>query len=86
VPNGQIGNVLDKVVSGSKGPGQAEFVMWKFGEYSVYVSEDGVNPAPAADVAQPVHSNFTDEANCAEGGGGNTLFHNSFNLVFRKNY
>ena len=31
-PAGQIGNVLDKMVSGTKGPGMAEFVMWKFRE------------------------------------------------------
>lgn len=84
-PNGQPGNVLDKAVSGSKGPGKAEFVMWKGAEYAVYVSTDGANPA-STDIAQPVHSNFTDEENCGDGGGGNTLFHNSFNLVFQKTF
>lgn len=84
-PNGQPGNVLDKMVSGSKGPGKAEFVMWKGAEYSVYVTNDGANPA-STDVAQPVHSNFTDESECGDGGGGNTLFHNSFSLVFQKTY
>lgn len=84
-PNGQYGNVLDKMVSGSKGPGKAEFIMWKGAEYSVYITTDGVNPA-STDIAQPVHSNFTDEEMCADGGGGNTLFHNSFSLVFQKTY
>lgn len=84
-PAGQPGNVLDKTVSGTKGPGLAEFVLWKGAEYGVYVSQDGVNPA-SSDIAQPVHSNFTDEAACSEGGGGNTLFHNSFNLVFQKTF
>lgn len=84
-PNGQAGNVLDKVVSGAKGPGMAEFLMWKGAEYAVYISTDGVNPA-STDIAQPVHSNFADEAECSEGGGGNTLFHNSFSLVFQKTY
>ena len=84
-PNGQPGNVLDKQLSGSKGPGKAEFIMWKMAEYSVYVSGDGVNPGNS-ETAQPLHSNFTDEAECASGGGGNTLFHNSFSVVFRKNF
>ncbi len=84
-PAGQIGNVLDKMVTGSKGPGKAEFIMWKGAEYAVYISTDGVNPA-SSDIAQPVHSNFTDEEMCADGGGGNTLFHNSFSLVFQKNF
>ena len=84
-PNGQPGNVLDKQMSGSKGPGKAEFLMWKMAEYSVYVSGDGVNPGNS-EIAQPLHSNFTDEATCDSGGGGNTLFHNSFNVVFRKNF
>ncbi len=84
-PANQIGNVLDKALSGSKGPGKAEFIMWKGAEYAVYVSTDGVNPA-SSDVAQPVHSNFTDEEMCADGGGGNTLFHNSFSLIFQKTF
>lgn len=83
IPAGQPGNVLDKMPSGTKGPGQAEFIMWKLAEYGVYISEDGVNPT-SSDIAQPVHSNFADETNCSDGGGGNTLFHNSFNLVFQK--
>jgi len=84
-PAGQPGNVLDKQVSGSKGPGKAEFIMWKGAEYAVYISTDGVNPA-SSDIAQPVHSNFTDEEMCPDGGGGNTLFHNSFSLIFQKTY
>jgi CRP-like cAMP-binding protein len=84
-PAGQPGNVLDKMVSGAKGPGLAEFVMWKGAEYSVYVTNDGANPA-STDIAQPLHSNFTDEAKCSDGEGGNTLFHNSFNVVFQKTF
>jgi hypothetical protein len=84
-PNGGAGNVLDRQVSGSKGPGLAEFIMWKMAEYAVYVSADGANPSNS-EVAQPLHSNFTDEAECPQGGGGNTLFHNSFSVVFRKNF
>jgi CRP-like cAMP-binding protein len=85
VSRGQAGQPIDKAVSGSKGPGEAEFVMWKFAEYAVYVSEDGANPA-STDIAEPVHSNFTDEATCSDGDGGNTLFHNSFSLTFQKNF
>jgi hypothetical protein len=85
VPHSQIGNVLDHQITGTKGPGKAEFVMWKLVEYDIYVTEDGTNPANT-DIAQQVHSNFTDEAECASGEGGNTLFHNSFNLVFRKSF
>jgi CRP-like cAMP-binding protein len=84
-PQDQIGNVLDKSVSGAKGPGKLEFIMWKNATYAVYVTEDGANPANG-DVAQPLHPNFTDEANCSDGGGGNTLYHNSWAVTFRKNY
>jgi CRP-like cAMP-binding protein len=84
-PVGEPGNVLDKSVSGAKGPGKVEFIMWKFAEYAVYVTSDGANPG-STDIARPLHSNFTDEANCADGGGGNTLFHNSFSVTFRKNF
>ncbi len=84
-PAGELGNVQDKTVSGTKGPGKAEFIMWKFAEYAVYVTTDGANPS-STDIARPLHSNFTDEANCADGGGGNTLFHNSFAVKFRKNF
>ena len=79
----QIGNVLDKAVSGVKGPGKAEFLLWKMAEYAVYITEDGSNPA-STDIARPLHSNFTDEAECSDGGGGNTLFHNSFKVVFQR--
>ena len=84
-PADQIGNVLDKMVSGTKGPGLAEFIMWHFANYDVYATNDGANPA-GSDIAQGLNSNFTDEAACADGGGGNTLFHNSFNVVFQKNF
>jgi CRP-like cAMP-binding protein len=84
-PADQIGNVLDKMVTGTKGPGLAEFVMWHFAEYAVYVTNDGTNPA-GGDIAQKLNSNFTDEARCEDGGGGNTLFHNSFKVVFVKNF
>jgi hypothetical protein len=63
----------------------AEFIMWKFGEYAVYATNDGTNPA-GGDVARGMNANFVDEAACADGGGGNTLFHNSFNVVFIKNF
>ncbi len=84
-PADQIGNVLDKMVSGTKGPGLAEFVMWKGAQYAVYATNDGTNPT-GSDIAQGMNANFTDEAACADGGGGNTLFHNSFNVVFVKNF
>jgi hypothetical protein len=91
-PNGNPGEVLDKKRTRQKDTfrsvvenGNVDFVMWKGAEYMVYLSEDGVNPA-STDFAGPVHSNFTDEANCGDGGGGNTLFHNSFLVVFRKNF
>ena len=84
-PADQIGNVLDKMVTGTKGPGLAEFVMWKFAQYAVYATNDGASPT-GSDVAQGMNANFTDEAACADGGGGNTLFHNSFSVVFVKNF
>ena len=84
-PSDQIGNVLDKMVTGTKGPGLAEFVMWKQAQYAVYATNDGANPT-GSDVAPGLNANFTDEAACADGGGGNTLFHNSFNVVFVKSF
>lgn len=91
-PNGNPGQVLDARQTETKDswlmgpqPGWLNFDMWKGAEYMVFISNDGTTPA-STDFAQPVHSNFTDEANCGEGGGGNTLFHNSFALVFRKNF
>lgn len=80
-----IGDVLDRSVSGAKGPGRFEFVMWKGAEYAVYAAMDGSSPT-GSDIARPLHSNFTDEAECAPGEGGNTLFHNSFNVIFVKNW
>ena len=56
-PAGQIGNVLDKMVTGTKGPGLAEFVMWKFAKYAVYATNDGANPA-GSDVAAGVEFQF----------------------------
>ncbi len=84
VPHGQAGNVLDKTTSGFKGPGKAEFVMWKGAEYDVYVTADDANPANT-EIARQLNSNFVDEASCPEG-GGNTLFHNSFSVIFKKNF
>ncbi len=84
-PHNRPGEVLDKTVSGFKGPGLAEFVLWKGAEYDVYITADGVNPAPSTDIARQLHSNFVDEANCPDG-GGNTLFHNSWNVIFKKNF
>ncbi len=65
--------------------GRVTFDMFKHGRYVVYLSDDGVNPA-STDITQAMDSAFTDEANCADGGGGNTLFHNSFSVIFRKNW
>ena len=48
-------------------------------------TNDGTSPA-GGDIAQGMNANFTDEAACSDGGGGNTLFHNSFNVVFVKNF
>ena len=78
--------MLDKQVSGVEGPGQAEFVMWKMAEYGVYVSGDGANPGNT-EIAQPLHSELHRRGGMlARAGGGNTLFHNSFSVVFRKNF
>jgi CRP-like cAMP-binding protein len=84
-PKGEIGNVLDKTVSGAKGPGLCEFAMWKGAEYSVYATEDGVNPS-SVEVANGMNSNFVGDEMCPTADGGNTLFHNSFNLIYRKNW
>jgi hypothetical protein len=81
--NGNPGNVLDSMISGVKGPGLAEFVMWKLAEYMVFVANPDGTPA-STEFAQPIHSNFTDEENCADGQGGNTLFHNSFEIIFQR--
>jgi hypothetical protein len=85
VTGGTTGNPLDKTVSGTKGPGLAEFAMWKGGGYDVYVTTDGANPSNS-EIARGMTSGLPDEAECGDGGGGNTLFHNSFNVIFRKNF
>jgi len=84
-PKGQYGNVLDKTVSGAKGPGLCEFAMWKGAEYSVYVTEDGVNPS-SVQVADGQTSSIVGDEACPTADGGNTLFHNSFNVIFQKNW
>lgn len=83
--NGNPGNILDRMTTGFKGPGLAEFVMWKLAEYSVFVANPDGSPA-STDFAQPLHSNFVDEENCSDGGGGNTLFHNSFEVIFQRTF
>ncbi|MEZ4769625.1 MAG: cyclic nucleotide-binding domain-containing protein [Caldilineales bacterium] len=81
---GDYGNILDRMPSGTKGPGEAEFIMWKIAEYSVFIANPDGTPA-STDFAEPIHSNFTDEAECGDGGGGgNTLFHNSFEVIFQR--
>jgi len=91
-PNGRPGEPVDKQRTRQKDTfrsvvenGNIDFIMWKGAEYMVYISDDGVNPA-STDFATSLHANFTDEASCGGGGGGNTLFHNSFLVVFRKNF
>lgn len=83
--NGNPGNILDRMTSGFKGPGLAEFVMWKLAEYTVFVANPDGSPA-STEYAQPLHSNFADEEMCSDGGGGNTLFHNSFEVVFQRTF
>ena len=80
---GDYGNILDRMPSGTKGPGMAEFIMWKIAEYSVFIANPDGTPA-STEFAEPVHSNFTDEVECSDGGGGNTLFHNSFEVIFQR--
>ena len=78
------GDILDRTVSGAKGPGKAEFVMWKGAQYMAFVSGGDGSPA-STDLARGLNSNFTDEFECGDGGGGgNTLFHNSFEVVFQR--
>ncbi len=89
---GNLGQILEKKRTEQKDywlmnqeNGRVTFDMFKNGQYVIYISEDGVNPA-STDFTQALHSAFTDEANCPDGGGGNTLFHNSFSVIFRKNW
>ena len=85
VPQGEIGSVLDRKVSGSKGSGLLEFDMWAHAYYAVYVVESSTGTLPAnSHIAEPLHTNFTDEEQCQDGGGGNTLYHNSFEVIFRR--
>lgn len=77
------GQIVDKMLSGEKGPGKAEFIMWKGAQYAVFIANPDGSPA-STEFAQPLHSAFTDEAMCPDGGGGNTLFHNSFEVVFQR--
>ncbi|MCO6452740.1 MAG: cyclic nucleotide-binding domain-containing protein [Caldilineales bacterium] len=86
------GEIVDRRVTEAKDSwlmgkedGRTDFAMYKFGQYMVFISNDGSTPA-STDFATALHSGFTDEAECDQGGGGNTLFHNSFSVVFRKNF
>ena len=90
-PAGSPGQVIEKKQTEHKDywllkqeDGRATFDMYKHANYMVYVSTDGVNPA-STDFTQALHTDFPDVA-CEEGGGGNTRFHNSFSVVFRKNW
>lgn len=80
---GNPGDILDRMPSGTKGPGKAEFLMWKKAEYTVFIANPDGSPA-STEFAEPLHSNFTDEEMCSDGGGGNTLFHNSFEVIFQR--
>ncbi len=89
---GNLGQILAKKRTEQKDywlmnpeDGRVTFDMFKHAQYVVYISEDGVTPA-STDITQALDSAFTDEANCPDGGGGNTLFHNSFSVIFRKNW
>lgn len=83
--NGNPGAILERKSSGVKGPGLAEFDMWKMAEYMVFVANPDGSPA-STDFAQPLHSNFVDEETCSDGQGGNTLFHNSFEVIFQRTF
>jgi len=89
---GNPGNIVDKKRTEQKDywlmnpeNGRVTLDMYKHGGYSVFISDDGVNPA-STDITQKLASDFPDEANCPDGGGGNTLYHNSFSVIFRKNW
>ena len=91
-PAGNPGEVLDKKLTEKKDywlmsqeDGRVTLDMYKNAQYTVYISNDGSTPA-STDFTQALHSGFTDESACPEGGGGNTLFHNSFSVIFRKNW
>lgn len=91
-PAGNPGDIIEKKLTEKKDfwlmnqeDGRVTFDMYKGAQYTIFISNDGVTPA-STDFAQPVHSNFTDEAACPDGGGGNTLYHNSFSIIFRKNW
>jgi CRP-like cAMP-binding protein len=81
--DGNPADVLDRTVSGAKGPGKAEFAMWKGAQYMVFVSGGDGLPG-STDIARGLTSGFTDEALCDDGSGGNTLFHNSFEVIFQR--
>ncbi len=84
------GDLLDLQVSGAKGPGLLEFVLYKGGAYAAFVTEDGKNPAntdvtpPSATVRDP-DGNIWPAERCNDS-YGNEMGHNSFNVIFKKNY
>ncbi len=87
---GNHNRILSTTVSGTKGPGRAEFDMYK-GGYEVYVVGQGTVESVSYDpgrseVTSLLKSGFVDEEMCPEGGGGNTLFHNSFEVVFERQW
>lgn len=83
--SGDPGNVIDRKTSGAAGAGTGmlDFVMWKGGVYSVFIANPDGSLA-STQIANDLHSAFPDEAICEDGGGGNTLFHNSFSVIFKR--
>ena len=84
------GDILDVQVSGAKGQGLLEFVLYKGGAYAAFVTEDGHNPSnsdvtpPSATVRDP-SGNLWPTERCKDS-YGNEMGHNSFSVTFKKNF
>ncbi|HEX9117068.1 MAG TPA: hypothetical protein VGA61_13455, partial [Anaerolineae bacterium] len=85
-----FGDIFDVQPSGTKGPGWIEFDLHKDGQYMFYPTADRTNP-DNSDVTPPVGTVRDPNGNLwppdpCNGQNGNTLGHNSFDIVFKKNF
>jgi CRP-like cAMP-binding protein len=86
------GAIQEVLVTGVKGPGKVEYPIYKSGQYMTYVTEDGTNPANSdvvdylGSVRDQTGALFPSGDMCPTQNGGNTWGHNSYQLVFQKNW
>jgi CRP-like cAMP-binding protein len=84
------GDLMDLRVSGEKGPGKTEFVLYAGGGLHLYITDDGKNPAnsditPALDSTRGPDGQIWPDERC-NGSDGNVMRHNSYAVTFKRNF